>query len=128
MNINVTKTAAILICLLGLLVPLAIAFNAASEVVGTWNCTSTKTPLGDLAWNVSIKEDGGKLLGTAACEELGTFRLSEIKLDENAFSFVFYPSGNHVLVKTAIKQGSMTGTWEMEGGSAGEFKGTKTKD
>jgi hypothetical protein len=116
---------------LGLLVSsllIAVVAGAENPVAGTWKCISTKTPLGDLSWTVKIEGDPGSFQGTASCDELGSHRLSEIKLVGDAFSFVFYPSGNYVIVKTKIDQQTMAGTWEMDGGGGGEFNGKRISE
>ena len=128
MNINTSRITVRILSLLALLVSLAMALSTESQAVGIWNCVSTETPLGDLVWVVTIREDGGKLSGTASCDEVGSSDLSEVKLDADTLSFVFYPYATHVVVKTKIRQGSMTGTWEMDGVLSGEFSGSKSKE
>ena len=107
-----------------LMVSLALAGQ--SDVIGTWRCVSNDTPIGNLTWTMTIKDEEGKLAGTMACDELGTFRLSELKLDGDDFAFVFYPAGNHVTVKTKLQERKLIGTWQIDAGPGGEFRGDKT--
>jgi len=123
-----SRTATLTLVLLVSLLLIAIVAGADNPAAGTWKCISTKTPLGDLSWTVKIEGEPGKLQGSASCDELGSHRLSEVKLLGNAFSFVFYPSGNYVIVKTKIDQQTMTGTWEMDGGAGGEFNGKRISE
>ena len=111
------------VCLTALLV-----LAAESAVIGTWQSVSHDTPLGNITWEMTIKDKGGELAGTMSSEELGTFRLSDLKLDGDTFVFVFYPVGNHVTVETELQSGKMIGTWQIDAGPGGEFLAERAPD
>ena len=104
----------------------AAVSGAASDVSGDWQCVSADTPIGDLTWTLSIKEEGGEISGAMSSDELGTFRLADPKLDGDTLVFVFYPYGNHVTVTTKLREGKLTGAWQIDGGPGGEFSGEKS--
>ena len=100
--------------------------GASSDVSGDWQCVAADMPIGDITWTLSIKEEGGELSGGISSEDLGSFRLADPKLDGDTLVFVFYPYGYHVTVTTKLREGKLTGTWQIDGGSGGEFSGEKS--
>lgn len=69
-----------LICLL----PCTHGFAAGSAISGTWNLTAD-TADGEMRWTMVVKDDGGKLSGTASASQ-GDYTLEEPKLDGNEFT------------------------------------------
>lgn len=116
-----SKTRLPILLLLVVLLTASVMLSTEAGVLGSWTCVTADTPLGELTWAMTIKDDGGKLAGTFSCDELGTFRLSDLSLEGDTFVFFFYPVGNHVEVKAKLQQEKLAGTWQIEGGPGGGF-------
>lgn len=101
--------------------------GADEAVLGAWEAVSEDTPLGNLSWIVTITKEADKLGGSANCLDLGTYDLSDVKVEGNAFTFTFYPSGRHVVVKAKLEGDKFTGTWELDGVPGGAYNGKKKK-
>ncbi len=98
---------------------------AAAEptIVGNWDCIST-TPTGtDMKWTLTVKEQNGKLTGTAGSDE-GEMPISEAKLENGTFSFKVFVNSEPYVVKIKVNGTKFQGTWEG-GGETGSIKGAK---
>ncbi len=98
---------------------------AEQPIVGNWDCTST-TPTGtDMKWTLTVKEQNGKLTGTAGSDE-GDMPISEAKLEGGEFSFKVFVNSEPYAVKIKVDGARFQGTW-TGGGETGAIKGTKKK-
>ncbi len=98
-------------------------FAAEQAIVGNWDCVST-TPIGtDMKWTLTVKEQDGKLTGTAGSDE-GEMPISEPKLENDTFTFKVFVNSEPYQVKIKVNAGKFDGTW-TGGGETGAIKGTK---
>jgi len=75
---------------------------------------------------LDFRELGGRTWRNQYGWALEAIRKRDLKLDGDDFAFVFYPVGNHVTVKTKLQERKLIGTWQIDAGPGGEFRGEKT--
>lgn len=107
-----------LICLL----PCTHGFAAGSAISGTWSLTAD-TADGEMRWTMVVKDDGGKLSGTASASQ-GDYTLEEPKLDGNEFTFKITLEGAVYRVSMVIDGSRISGRWNgpSDGGKIGGTK------
>lgn len=103
-----------LLCSLLLLLCL-VALAAAKSIVGTWDCV-TNTADGEMKWVLVVKEEGGKLSGTATGDR-GALDLIDPRLDGDVFSFKADVDGVTYTVKLRLSGDRISGTWSGNGDS-----------
>ena len=109
---------AALICLLAC-VP---GFAAGSAISGTWNLTAD-TADGEMRWTMVVKDDGGKLSGTASASQ-GDYTMEDPRLDGNEFSFKITFDGAVYRVSMVIDGSRVVGKWSGPS-DGGKISGTK---
>jgi hypothetical protein len=105
----------------------SVGWLAAAEppIIGSWDCTST-TPMGtDMKWTLTVKEQDGKLTGTAGSDE-GDMPISEAKLEGGEFSFKVLVDSESYSVRIKVEGAKFQGTW-TGGGETGAITGVKKK-
>jgi len=107
-----------LICLLAC----TPAFAAGSAIAGTWNLTAD-TADGEMRWTMVVKDDGGKLSGTASASQ-GDYTLEEPRLDGNEFSFKITLEDAVYRVSMVIDGSRVSGKWNGPS-DRGKISGTK---
>ncbi len=107
----------------GLLFAAEQTFSAEQAIVGSWDCTST-TPIGtEVKWTLTVKEQDGKLTGTAGSDE-GEMPISEAKMEDGTFSFKVFIESEPYQVRIKVMGPKFEGTWKG-GGETGAIRGTK---
>jgi hypothetical protein len=105
---------------------LAASLWAAVPIVGTWD-VSTVDPQGNpIRATLTVKEDGGKLLGSVTVEDrlLG---MSGANMSGDTFTCKVTYEGRVFDVKMKVADGSLEGAWESSGGRKGNLKGKRSK-
>jgi hypothetical protein len=96
---------------------------AEQTIVGNWDCIST-TPTGsDMKWSLTVKEQNGKLTGTAGSDE-GEMPIAEAKMENGTFTFKVFLDSEPYEVSIKVTGGKFEGTWKG-GGETGAIRGNK---
>ncbi len=114
----VAKT--LLILLLG-----AACLTAGDKPVGTWDCVSS-TPAGaELRWTLTLKEENGKLVGTAESEE-GQIPIESVEYSGDTLTFrVSLDTGTYV-VTMKFSGDKVDGNWKSAASDeGGTIRGVK---
>lgn len=97
---------------------------AASKPVGSWECTSTTPTGGEMKWTLTLKEVGGKLVGSAGSDDGGEISIEDAKYDNGTLTFKVPFEGCTYEVTLRIEGDKLDGSWKG-GGENGIVKGTK---
>ncbi len=115
----------ILIVLAGAILSALTAPLVAADkpIVGSWECT-TMAPNGvEMKFTLTVKEEGGKLTGTAGSDE-GEMPLTDPKYEDDTFTFKVTMDSETYDVRLKVSGSTLDGTWKG-GGESGSIKGTK---
>lgn len=97
---------------------------APPPVVGTWECLST-TPSGtEMKWTLTLKQEGGKLTGTAGTEDRGTMPVDDVKFEGGTLTFRVVVESEPYQIETKVNGDKLEGYWKGAGES-GSVKGTR---
>lgn len=95
----------------------------ASTLTGTWDLVS-ETPDGDqVKWDLTFKDDNGKLTAVASSEN-GEIPVKDLKLDGDSITFTVAYQDNDYQITLTVSGTSLTGKWSGNS-SDGSIKGTK---
>ncbi len=104
------------VSLLGIAVWLLLAAPAMADEkpVGSWDCVST-TPVGtEMKWTLTVKEEDGKLVGTASVED-GVIPISEVKWENGTLNFRVSLETGVYLVTLRFSGDKVDGDWKCDG-------------
>lgn len=117
------QRAGIFVALLSILVCAGWLAAAETSIGGSWDCVSTTPGGGEMKWTLTIKEEGGKLVGTAGSEE-GDIPLNDVKFDKNTLTFKVVLNSETYEVQLKVSGTTLDGSWKG-GGETGSIKGNK---
>ena len=95
----------------------------ASTLTGTWDLVS-ETPDGDqVKWDLTFKDDNGKVTAVASSEN-GEIPVKDLKLDGDTITFTVSYQDNDYEITLTVSGTSLAGKWSGNS-SDGSIKGTK---
>ncbi len=108
-----------------ILLPLGVAcLLAGDKPVGEWACTATTPSGGELSWTLSLKEENGRLTGSAASDE-GEIPISDLRYEDGTLTFKVSLDTGTYSVTVHFKGNKLDGNWKAESGDSGAVSGTK---
>ena len=110
--------------LLSILLSAGWLLAAGKAIVGSWDCVSTTPGGGETKWTLTVKEQGGKLTGTAGSEHGGEIPLTDPKLEKDTFTFKVVMDSETYEVQVKISGRRLDGYWKG-GGESGSVRGAK---
>jgi hypothetical protein len=106
------------------LITLCVKAQDQSALIGKWNMTSESDD-GDVAWTLSIKEDGGKLTALLATDGPET-PAKNLTFANGVLKFVAPYRGEEYGIELKLQAEKLVGSWSG-GGNDGKTTGTKAK-
>jgi hypothetical protein len=105
---------------------LAASVLAAVPIVGTWDLTTVDPDGNPIRATLTMKEDGGKLVGSAMVEDM-LLSMSDPAMTGDTFTCKVTYEGRVFDVKMNVKGDSVEGAWKSSGSRTGDIKGKRTK-
>jgi sugar lactone lactonase YvrE len=109
-----------------MLLILAASLWAAASIAGTWDVSSVDPHGNPIRATLTMKEDGGKLVGSLTVEGL-LLGMSDAHMSGDAFTCKVTHEGRVFDVKMKVAGDSLEGVWESSGGRKGNLKGKRSK-
>ncbi len=109
-----------LVCLL--LIPVWVS-AADKPIVGSWDCVSSTPGGGEMRFTLTVKEQDGKLIGTAGSDQ-GEIPITDPKFENGTFSFKVVMDSETYDVNVKVAGDKLDGAWKG-GGETGAIKGNK---
>lgn len=102
-----------------LLLAFTVSLSAfAADVAGKWNAVA-KDPSGtEIKAELSLKQEGGKLMGTMGGPE-GVIPLEDVEFKDNVLTYKLDYHGAPVTVKMTLDGEKLKGTYTADGGDSG---------
>lgn len=111
------------IALACLLLIAACVTAADKPIVGSWDCVSSTPGGGETRFTLTVKEQDGKLIGTAGSDQ-GEIPLTDPKFENDTFSFRVVMNSETYDVNVKVAGDKLDGAWKG-GGETGAIKGNK---
>jgi hypothetical protein len=105
---------------------LAASLWAAAPIVGTWNVSSVDPEGNPIRATLTMKEDGGKLVGSVTVEDL-LLSMSDANMSGDTFTCKVTHEGRVFEVNMKVTADSVEGGWQSSGGRKGAIKGSRAK-
>ena len=105
---------------------LAASLLAAAPIVGTWDLTSVDPDGNRVRATLTMKEDGGKLVGSVMVEDR-MLSMSDAAMTGDTFTCKVTYEGRVFDVKMKVTGDSVEGAWQSSGDRTGDIKGKRTK-
>jgi hypothetical protein len=105
-------------------VVLCVKAQDRSALIGKWNMTSESDD-GSVAWTLTIKEDGGKLMALLAADGPET-PARNLTFSDGVLKFVAPYQGEDYDIVLKLQADRLVGSWSG-GGNDGKTTGTKAK-
>lgn len=109
-----------------MLLILAASLWAAAPIVGAWDVSSVDPDGNPIRATLTMKEDGGKLVGSVTVEDrlLG---MSDAHMNGDTFTCKVTYEDRLFDLKMKVAGDSLEGAWESSGGRKGNIKGKRTR-
>jgi len=105
---------------------LAASLLAAAPIVGTWDLTTVDPDGNPVGATLTMKEDGGKLVGSVMVEDR-MLSMSDAAMTGDTFTCKVTYEGRVFDVKMKVKGDSVEGAWQSSGSRTGDIKGKRTR-
>jgi len=101
--------------------------DAAAPLTGTWQCTAHGGSNGDIAFTLSLQQQGETVSGSVS-SSMGDAEISSGSFSKDALEIHINGGDTTYTLTAKLQDGQLSGDWSTDGGEKGTWEGKKGAD